>query len=84
MAFLNLVTAPNADTAMGRFPVCEDEDYQEVGSLGEFQHKLAIANDPAYRAEAAQEARRPRSLREVLGVPEGLSMRLAFPFAVRA
>jgi len=87
MASLNLVTAPNADMVMARFPVSLDEDYQEVGSLGNFQHKLAMANDPAYRAEveqvAREEVRRPRTLRAVLGIPEGLSMRLAFPFAVR-
>lgn len=78
MAFLNRVTAPHAS-----FPLCTDEDYQEVGSLGAFQHKLRMANDPAYRTEAVQEARRPKTLREVLGLGEGLSMRSAFPFAVR-
>jgi len=65
-----------------------DDIYErKVGTLGDFQHKLAMANDPAYKAEVEQttaaEVRRPRTLRAVLGIPEGLSMRLAFPFAAR-
>lgn len=75
--------------ALQMITIPADDIYErKVGTLGDFQHKLAMANDPAYRAEVAQvkaaESRRPRSLRAVLGVPEGLSMRSAFPFAVRA
>lgn len=74
--------------ALNMITIPADDIYErKVGTLGDFQHKLAMANCPDYRAEVAQveaeEARRPRSLREVLGIPEGLSMRLAFPFAVR-
>jgi hypothetical protein len=53
------------------------DDLQEfvVGSLGEYKAKLRKANDPA--AHAA-ELRRPRTLREVLGLEPGLTMWQAF------
>jgi hypothetical protein len=50
----------------------------KVGTLADYQHKLKMANVPKYREELRQDERRPRSLREVLGIPEGLTMRLAF------
>ncbi len=50
----------------------------KVGSLGASQHKLKMANDPEYRAEVAEEVRRPTTLREVLGMAPGLTMRQAF------
>lgn len=47
-----------------------------VGSLGDFQEKRKLANNPEYRAQKAREARRPKTMREVLGLPEdGLNLR---------
>lgn len=47
----------------------------KVGTLAEYQAKLREANDPAAHVE---ELRRPRTLREVLGLEPGLTMRQAF------
>ena len=46
-----------------------------VGSLAEYHAKLREANDPVAHAE---ELRRPCTLREVLGLAPGLTMRQAF------
>lgn len=54
----------------------------KVGSVAEFQHKRQMAgvteSDLEYQAEVQQEARRPQTLRKVLGIAEGLTMRTAF------
>lgn len=42
----------------------------KVGSLEDFQEKRKLANNPEYRAQKARDAVRPRSLREVLGLPD--------------
>jgi len=46
----------------------EDLHTVKVGSLGEFQHKRRMANEPAYRAAAKREQNRPKTFSEVLGI----------------
>jgi hypothetical protein len=49
----------------------DDVHTMVVGSLKGFQHKLQMVNDPAYREEQRVAARRPTTLREMLGVKDG-------------
>jgi hypothetical protein len=49
----------------------EDVHTVVVGSLKKFQHKRKMANDPSFQAAIVQEARRPTTLRALLGVKDG-------------
>ena len=46
----------------------EDLHTVKVGSLGAFQPKRRMANNPAYRKAATRELNRPRTLSAVLGL----------------
>ena len=62
-----------------KFPVISADlvHCYQVGTLGAFQEKLRLANDPEARAEAAQAARAPTTLQKLFGLPERISMRMA-------
>ena len=55
----------------------EDVHTRVVGTLGEFQHRQQMANNPEYREEVACQERKPTTFQAMFGLPPRTSMRTA-------